>query len=484
MGALESQDLAWPLGIALGVYVIITYALGLWVKERVNDAEDFLVAGRRLSLPLAWATLLATWFGAGTMLTAADEVRHEGLRAAALEPLGSGLCLVLAGLFFARRLWDMKLLTVSDFFRQRFGPRAELLSALIMVPGYFGWIAVQFIALAGMLELGLGLDIRVGIALVAVIGMGYTLLGGMWAVTLTDALQLALLLIGLLVLGGTVLLELGDGHILAGFAHLADTVPAGHLVLVPTDRLSDFVGWLAVLSIAALGNLPGQDLMQRVFASRSALVAKRACILAGVTYILFGTIPVLLGLSAPVLFPGAADRAIVPALAQAFLSPPLAITFALALASAVLSTIDSAILSPSSVLAQNVFPRIPGVRGTALELNRYAVLIVTGLSLIVAYVGEDAYELLEGAYELGLVGLFVPLAIGVYRLPRREAPGLAAMAVGTGLWLVHQVAGWDVFLEPFLGDLAVPVSVPAVALSVVAYLGLDRDIAVAPLTKS
>jgi len=120
----ELSELAVPVGWALGLYVVATYVLGFAVKSRVHDAEDFLVAGRRLPLSLAWATLLATWFGAGTMLTAADEVRSEGLSAIALEPLGSGLCLVVAGLFFARRLWDMKLLTMSDFFARRFGRRA------------------------------------------------------------------------------------------------------------------------------------------------------------------------------------------------------------------------------------------------------------------------------------------------------------------------------------------------------------------------
>lgn len=461
------------LAATLVAYVVITYALAFVIKGKVKDTEDFLVAGRRLPLSLAWATLLATWFGAGTVLTAADEVRAEGLRVTALEPLGAGFCLILAGLFFAARLWNMRLLTIADFFRRRFGPRAEIWSAVVMVPGYFGWIAVQFICLAGMLQLAFGLDPTVGIFIVAVVGMGYTVLGGMWSVTLTDALQVALLLIGLVLLGYNVLEQLGNGAPGAGLERLGNEVPADLLTLIPGGAA--FVDWLGVFLIAALGNLPGQDLMQRVFASKSAKVARQACILAGVIYIGFGAIPVVMGLAARVLFPDQLETAILPALAQAFLSPGVAVVFFVALVSAIISTIDSAILSPASVMAQNIFPRVVGERFTAMQLNHFSVVLVTVVSLVVALIGEDAYSLLESAYSIGLVGLFVPLVMGLYRPPRRELPALAAMGVGMGLWLVHLVAGWEKFLEPVLAQvLALPNELPIVGIAFVVYLACDR----------
>src|SRR5690554_4432425 len=123
-------------GIMLA-YVGVMFVIGSIAQRWIRTVDDFNVAGRRLGLGLAWATLLATWFGAGTLLTQADEVRNEGLHKAALDPWGAGVCLVIAGLFFARPLWEMKLLTLPDFFRRRFGPAAELFAALIMVPSYF-----------------------------------------------------------------------------------------------------------------------------------------------------------------------------------------------------------------------------------------------------------------------------------------------------------------------------------------------------------
>jgi solute:Na+ symporter, SSS family len=468
-----SDSLRWLLGVTIGVYVVGIFALSVLAQRRIDDAEDFIVAGRRLPLSLSWATLLATWFGAGTLLTVADEVRREGLVRAALDPFGAGLCLIVAGLFFARPLWRMGLLTVADFFRRRFGPRAELLSALIMVPSYFGWIAAQFVALAAMLDLFFGLPLVWGLPIVALVGAGYTWMGGMWSVTLTDAVQIVLVLAGLVVLTWNVTSTLGGGGVAAGWARFVAETPHELLVPWPRGRGVEFVGWLSVLLVGALGNIPGQDLLQRVFAARSERVARHACFLAGAAYLTFGCLPIFLALASRILLPETAGRSILPALAGLFLTPGMAVVFTLALMSAVLSTIDSALLSPATVLAQNVLPRLRACAAMpSLALNRLAVAGVAVCSLALAYVGESAYSLLESAYELTLVGLFVPLTLGLLRTPRREASGLAAMVAGCGAWLLHAMLDWDSFLAPWLGD-SMPAALGATALSLLAYLVVD-----------
>ncbi|HXV64329.1 MAG TPA: sodium:solute symporter family protein [Vicinamibacteria bacterium] len=465
-------SLGWLLGATLILYVIALYVLCFMIQGRIQSSEDFLVAGRRLSLPLSTATLLGTWFGAGTILAATDEVRREGLQRSALEPLGAGFCLILAGLFFAKPLWEMKLLTVSDFFRERFDRRAELLSAAVMVPSYFGWIAAQFVALAGMLNLFFGTDMTVGILIVAAVAVGYTLMGGMWSVTLTDAVQITLVLVGLVLLGASSFAALGDGSILAGLERLWTETPPEMRMPIPIGSAQLVLEWLAVFAVGALGNLPGQDLMQRVFASRSGRIASSACVLAGALYITFGLIPVTLGLVGRLLFPEDLERAVLPALAHGFLSPGPAIVFTVMLASAVLSTIDSAILSPASVLSQNVFHYWNRGRLSSLTLNRLAVVLVTLASIGFALAGQRAYALLEDAYELPLAGMFVPLVMGIYGKPRSAAPAIASMGLGLVLWLVHYFADWTYFLEPWTGELplAPPASITITAFGFVVYI--------------
>lgn len=238
---VAASDLSSILGVTIVVYTVALLGLGWWTRGKVHDHEDFMVAGRRLPLHLAWATIVATWFGAGAMLTATDTVRAEGLVGAALDPIGAGLCLFLAGWLLARPLWELKLLTLPDYYRVRFGVRCERLSAVLMIPTYFGWIAAQFVALAGLLELVFGLDPSLGIIIVALVGMAYTLLGGMWSVTLTDAAQIVVIAVGLVVLTVSMLMDLGGGTASAGLQTLVERTPDERSVLVPTETLAAFV---------------------------------------------------------------------------------------------------------------------------------------------------------------------------------------------------------------------------------------------------
>ena len=243
--------------------------------------------------------------------------------------------------------------------------------------------------------------------------------------------------------------------------------------MIPAGKPGAALHLVGVFTVGALGNIPGQDLMQQGFVARSESTARLACLVAGVLYLVFGLVPPALGLAANLLVPGQAGGATLPALAALFLSPPLAVLFVLVILSAVMSTVDSAILSPAGVMAQNLLPRLPPLAQVPpLTLNRLSVVLVTVVSVAMAFWGESAYALLESAYELPLVSLLVPLALGLYR---KEAGGegaaLAAMVSGTGLWLVHQVAGWETALAPLLGQHApLPVALTCAALALAAQL--------------
>ncbi len=205
------------LGAALIVFVLTQFAIAFWVQRGIQTTEDYLVAGRRLSLPLAFGTVMATWVGAGTILATADEVRAEGFAGIGLEPLGPGIALIIVALFFAKPLWEARLLTANDLYRRRFGRAAEWLSTLFMV-GYLPWIAATLVGAAGLLQTFFEIPHAAGILLVAGIAVGYTLIRGMWSVTLTDFVQLLLIVLGLSVLPFEVLTEVGQGALSEGLS--------------------------------------------------------------------------------------------------------------------------------------------------------------------------------------------------------------------------------------------------------------------------
>ena len=414
------------LAIAIGIYLVMLLGVSFWTSTQVKSSEDFIVAGRRLPVSLATFTLLATWFGAGTLLTATDEIFDKGLSVTALEPYGAGACLILAGLFFAKPLWEMRLCTFSDFYRLKFGARAEKLSVLLTIPGYVGWVAVQLIALGGILNLFFNIPVWIAILAVATVSMIFTIIGGMWSVTITDSIQLLLVFAGLITLGYEVFKQLGD--------HPLAEIDPGRLILIPRENLSEFMSWTGVFLVSALGNIPGQDLGQRIFASRSSQTAAYSCLLAGLLYIALGSIPVFLGIVAPLVLNPQIESSIIPALARAFLSPAMTVLFVLSLISVVLSTITSAILAPATTVAHNYLNhRFP--HASPLRICHYCVAGVTIASVLVAFSGEETYFLLEAAYAVGLVCFFPPLMIGLCFGKRSEGAMLAGIVVGTLVWI-------------------------------------------------
>ena len=454
-------------------YLLLMVAMGWWAEQKVQGVEDFVVAGRRLPLRMAALSLLATWFGAESMITACGAVHEEGLRMAALDPIGAGMCLILAGLLVAGRLWNMNLTTVADFFRVRFGVTAEIVAAFILAPSYFGWIAAQIVALSTLSEMLFGIPAEWGIPLSGLLGGGLALMGGMWAVTINDSVQMSICLAGLVLLAMAVLAKFG-GLPFAGLAGLWNSAPVDHRVIVPIAHAVAFTAWIDALCIGALGNLPGQDLLQRVFSAASARTARNACILAGVAYLVFGSLTVLIGLGGVQLVKGVQAEQVMITLAGSLLTPPVFVVFILALFSAVISTIESAILSPAAVLAQNVIPKAPFAwlrNANPLVVNRYMVALVTLGSIAMAYSGDSAYELVSDAYGLTLVALLVPLVGGLYIPHPGQPAALASMFIGGGVWLAHRWYQADTLfplLGPFWGR--IPMTLGSTLLSAAAFL--------------
>ena len=444
---MNPESVRW-LAFALCGYVVFLLGISIFASKKVENEADYLVAGRRLPLFLAWGTLIATWFGAATMFAAAGAVRDEGLLGVILDPFACAATLVLAGVLFARPLWKMELFTMADFYRIKYGPKAEITGACIQVPSYFAWVALQYSALAGILDLYFDIPMTAGILIVAAVTLVYTMIGGMWSVTLTDTLQILLALAGLVVLTATALSHeaLGNGDPLHGFNVLIEKVSTehpDHLRLWPAPPedgstltyLSSILAVLAMWATGLFGNIPGQDLQQRVFAAKSAKTAQHACILAGVLYLCFGSLPLILGLSSLVTHPeGNIDP--VAFLAGEYLSTGMLVIFVIAVVSMIVSTATSAVLAPATILGHNLLNRTKLFSGRALLRDRLSVLFVSLGGIALSLMGESLMGLLDMALSIQLTALFVPVVMGLYGKPRNQTSAILAMLFGFFIWLL------------------------------------------------
>lgn len=427
----------FSLLIALAIYLVVVVAMAFLFKSRIQSEEDFLIGGRSFGLWLTTFSLFATWFGAGTLIAATDEVYSEGLRITALEPYGAGMCLVFSSLLLAKPLWNMGIMTYSDFYRIKYGERVEKMSVFINIPVYVGWITVQIITLANILHTFFPLPVWVFIAGISFLSLALTVSGGLWSVSITDSFQLTIIISGLVYLFFKVF-----GLLPSEWSALIETVDMKKLVFLPRESLGEFLGWVSLFSISALGNMTGQDMVQRMLSAKSAEVARTGCLLAGIMYLVFGSIPVVLGLTAGATL-GDVDGSIVPQLIESYLDPVTAVVLIMTIVSAVISTITSALLAPSSLLSHNFlkshFPNVP-----LLALSRWSVLFIMLLSLLTVVLGEDVYSLLESSYAIGFVGFFVPMTIGVFTPYVCERSCVVSMVVSISIWLGEFFIGGDV----------------------------------------
>jgi SSS family solute:Na+ symporter len=181
------------------LYLLGTLALGVWAGTRIKNTSDFAVAGRSLPLIMVITTTFATWFGAETVMGVPARFVQGGLNAVIEDPFGAGTCLILVGLFFATKLYKLNLLTIGDYYRQRYGKGIEIFCSVAIILSYLGWVAAQITALGlvfsvltnGVMAPAAGMVIGTLAVLI------YVVVGGFLAVALTDFIQMIVLVIGM-----------------------------------------------------------------------------------------------------------------------------------------------------------------------------------------------------------------------------------------------------------------------------------------------
>jgi SSS family transporter len=429
----------WLL-VGIVAYIAVQIGIGVAVSRRMASEVDYLLAGRRFGYGLATFSIFATWFGAETCVGSAGQVYEEGLSRLTTEPYAYGLTLVLSGLVFATPLWRRKLTTLADLFRVRFSPGVERAASILLIPTSVCWAAAQIRAFGHVLTTASTIEIDLAIAVAAAVAVVYTASGGLLADALTDIIQGIALTIGLVVLLAVVVGAVG------GVGAAFDAVRTRAAASPPE------VGPLATLeawSLPVLGSVVAQELVARISASRSAAVARRASVIAGVGYLAVGSIPVTIALLAPSLLPEHAGDAeqVLPILAQRHLSTFAYLLFAGALVSAILSTVDSTLLVASSLFSHNLVLRSwPQASERAKVRLARAGVVGFGVVAYLLAIGSDSVStLIEQTNGFGSAGVFVIVVFGLFTSIGGAASAFAALGAGVvvyfaGLWTDYEYA--------------------------------------------
>lgn len=397
-----------------------------------------MLAGRSLPLPLSAAALFAIWFGSETVFGASSEFLKGGLYRVIEDPFGGALCLILFGLFFARKLYSMKLLTLGDFFEVRFGKRTEIVASFFLAPPYVGYIAAQLVAMGLILNIVTGLPVWEGVVLAASVVTFYTFVGGMWAISVTDFFQSIVVIIGLIAL--SVILAQKAG----GVANVISGVPSGTFRFLPKPEFKEIMLYFSAWSVLGLGSLPSQDVFQRVMSSGSVKVAVRSCFIAAGLYLTIAMLPLFISLCVKHLYPDFSvgdTQLTLPRMVLAHTNIVVQILFFGSLLSAIMSTTSSAILAPAAILSENFIRPLSKDKFTDKQLLLITRLCVLGFSTIATVMAcwrSNIYELVGESSVLSLVSLFAPLVLGLYWTKANSTGAFLAMVCGTATWALFE----------------------------------------------
>ncbi len=481
------------MGIAAIVaFYAAFFAIGAYAGRRRKDGsggdtQSLLLANRRLPTWLAVCTLISTWVGGGYIIGTAEAVFDPDLGLVWTQaPWCYALSLVVGGLFFVRRMRRFGFTTMLDLFERRYGKR---LTAFLYIPALLGdlfWMAAILSALGAAFATVLDIDPATAIVVSAIVAMAYTVIGGLWSVAFTDTLQLACIVGGLcLVLPFALPLAGGLNVVLDSYQiDHAETMRIAPPLSAFTGK--DAWGWIwgdfAMMMI--LGGIPWQVYFQRVLACKSDSAAIRLSVLAGVGCLLIAIPVVIIGMigsnadwSALGVQTAPEPNMVLPYVMR-YMTPPFVATLGLcAVAAAVMSSIDSSLLSASSMFAWNVYR--PFRREATDEQIRFAMraalVLTTCASAILAITVSSTYALWVLCADLVYVILFPQLLLALF--------DRKANIVGATAGLIVSMAVRSIGGEPSLGIPSPLSGIDSIPLRTIAMLsGLITIAAVSRLT--
>ncbi len=420
------------------VYLAAMVGFGIWGRFKAKNQDDFLVAGRRLGPLLYTGTMSAVVLGGASTIGGVGLGYTSGLSGMWLV-FSIGLGIIILSLLFAPRIQKLEIYTVSQMLELRYGHGSRLVSGTIMTAYGLMISTTSTVAYATVFHALFDLNKTWSVLIGGGVVILYSMLGGMWSITLTDFVQFFIQTIGIfLIMLPIVLSQAG------GVSELFSSI-------TPEQASVTGIGWQAILGyilIYTLGLLIGQDIWQRVFTARSPAVARWGGFTAGVYCLFYAIAGALVGMAAAKIVPGiaVADDVFV-AVVDASMTPVLAGFVLAAALAAMMSTASGSLMAASTVCRQDIVEpllvkrevvtpvastddgeelRVEGsgakaaltqslVRETGDEVRDSRIyLIGLGIvTLVLALIMPSVVEALTVAYNLLVAGLFIPILGGL-----------------------------------------------------------------------
>ena len=417
------------------LYLLVMLFIGWWSSKKISSNTDFMVAGRRLGPFLMAGTLAATEIGGGSSLGVVQQgMQNHGI-SAAWYIMTMGFAFVILT-FLAPKFRAATVKTVPEYFRRRYGKSAGLITAIIMLLPLIGLTAGQFIASSVILSTMLGISYKTAVIIVALVVTIYSIMGGLWSVTLTDFIQVFLIIIGMIIAVPFAM------NLAGGWSNVVANVPA--------ETFDMFKGYspMAVVSLTIMYVATftvGQEAVSRYYAARDGKAAKQGSILAAIINFIYAFIPAVLGIITLALinmgkfnaedFADVGARYALPVLAMEAMPAVICGLLFAGIISATMSSSDSDLLGAGSIFANDIYRAVLKPDATSeevMKVTKIVMAIVGVASMFIALFNTSSLvNLLMFCFTLRAAGAFFPYVLGHYWTGASLAGTIASLISGS-----------------------------------------------------
>ena len=417
------------------LYLLVMLFIGWYSSKKITSNTDFMVAGRRLGPFLMAGTLAATEIGGGSSLGVVQQgMQNHGI-SSAWYIITMGFAFVILT-FLAPKFRAATVKTVPEYFRRRYGKSAGLVTAIIMLLPLIGLTAGQFIASSVILSTMLNISYKTAVIIVAVVVTTYSIMGGLWSVTLTDFIQVFLIVIGMIC---AIPFSL---NLAGGWSNVAANVPA--------ETFDMFKGYspMAVVSLTIMYVATftvGQEAVSRYYAARDGKAAKQGSILAAIINFIYAFVPAVLGVITLALinmgkfsadqFADVGARYALPVLAMNVMPAVICGLLFAGIISATMSSSDSDLLGAGSIFSNDIYRAVlkPTASNAEVMMVTKIVMALVGVAsmFIAMFNTQSLVTLLMFCFTLRAAGSFFPYVLGHYWAGASLAGTIASLISGS-----------------------------------------------------
>jgi SSS family transporter len=447
---------------ALGVFLYLGYLAG---KKTSDSSSDYMAANGKMPYWLVTATLLATFICGATVMGGAGTAFEYGLFDTIPDPFGAALCLIAGGLVFQGIIRKTGAVSAAAVYQGRYGVSGAFVAGLCQIMPMLFFAGAQVAATGKLFQLVLGWPFTMTCILSGIFVIVYTAFGGITAVAWTDFVQVGLLTLGVIVLFPFVL---GKLNTMGGHAAAVQLLGEDFFSMGNTDwSFTGIMTYLALWIGTSAGAMPGADIMSRGLIAKSPKTARWSAITAGIIMIGIGILVVLMGAWAHVfaengLFTAEQSALIeedaelmIPLLATHLLPSWFTALFFVGLLGAIMSSADSALFAPSTIISNDIIRPIYHMRtGKSMDDKklltccRICVVILGIIATIFGTFTQSVFTLEVIGFTVQIV-LFFPLTLALYWKKANRTGAIAGMIVGILWCVVMMVSQGTIDAEPY-----------------------------------